>query len=210
MRFFEMLASGAALLSSAVAVTIDTYPSSGVEAGKSYTITYSPKDQPATFILRQGLSSNLNTIATLGQGSGGTFTWTPSASLANLPNYALEIQQGSEINYSGQFGLTGGSNAPISSALSSASAALSSAASVSPASASTTAAPSASVPASSGANSTVASATLSKTTSAHPSKSTSTTTGASAPPQSTGAASMMQSSPLALLFGAVAAFAYLG
>lgn len=65
MRFFEIVVSGAALISSAFAVTIDTYPSS-VEAGKTYTITYSPKDAPATFILRKGLSTDLTTIATIG------------------------------------------------------------------------------------------------------------------------------------------------
>jgi len=69
MRFFEIVVSGAALVSSALAVTIDTYPTSGVEAGKSYTITYSPKDAPATFVLRKGASGNLDTVGTI-----GTFT----------------------------------------------------------------------------------------------------------------------------------------
>lgn len=66
MRFFEIVVSGAALVSSALAVTIDTYPTSGVEAGKSYTITYSPKDAPATFVLRKGASGNLDTVGTIG------------------------------------------------------------------------------------------------------------------------------------------------
>jgi hypothetical protein len=66
MRFFEIVVSGAALLSSAFAATIDTYPSSGVEAGKSYTVTYSPKDATVTFILRKGLSTNLDTVGTIG------------------------------------------------------------------------------------------------------------------------------------------------
>jgi hypothetical protein len=66
MRFFEIVVSGAALISSAFAVTIDTYPTAGVEAGKSYTITYSPKDQSATFVLRKGPSTDLQTIATIG------------------------------------------------------------------------------------------------------------------------------------------------
>jgi hypothetical protein len=66
MRFFEIVVSGAALISSAFAVTIDTYPTSGVEAGKSYTITYSPKDQSATFVLRKGLSTDLQTVGTIG------------------------------------------------------------------------------------------------------------------------------------------------
>lgn len=212
MRFFEIVVSGAALISSAFAVTIDTYPTS-VEAGKSYTITYSPKDAPATFILRKGAPGNLDTIGEVGTGTGGSFTWQVSSTLANGANYALQVKQGSEENYTGLFGLTGGSNA-VSSAASSASAAASSAsAAVSSIRASassvvasiTSAAASASASASSGMNSTVASATLSKTPSA--SKPASTTGGS--PPESTGAASMLSASPLAIVLGAVAAFAYL-
>lgn len=60
MRFFETILSGAALFAAAMAVTIDTYPSSGAVAGQTYTITYSPKDNtPTTFILRYGDSGNL-------------------------------------------------------------------------------------------------------------------------------------------------------
>jgi hypothetical protein len=66
MRFFEIVVSGAALLSSAFAATIDTFPTAGVEAGKSYTITYSPKDSSATFILRKGVSTDLGTVGTIG------------------------------------------------------------------------------------------------------------------------------------------------
>jgi hypothetical protein len=217
MRFFEIVVSGAALISSAFAVTIDTYPTAGVEAGKTYTITYSPKDQAATFILRKGLSTDLQTVATVGTGSGGNFTWTVDKDLPNASNYALEVKQGDQINYSAQFPLTGGSTAAISSALSSASAALSSAASVassirsSAASAITSAASSASASASvvpsSGSNTTVSTATLSKSATPSASKPASTTGGG--PPQSTGAASMLESSPLAIIFGAIAAFAFL-
>lgn len=209
MRFFEIVVSGAALISSAFAVTIDTFPSS-VEAGKSYTITYSPKDAPATFILRKGLSTNLGTIGEIGTGTGGSFTWQVSSTLANGADYALQVKQGSEENYSGQFGLSGGSNA-VSSAASAAASSASAAVSSVRASASsviasiTSAAASATPSASSGLNSTVASATLSKTPSA--SKPASTTGGS--PPESTGAASMLSASPLAIILGAVAAFAYL-
>jgi len=66
MRFFEVVVSGAALLSGAFAATIDTYPTGGVQAGQTYTITYSPKDVSATFILRRGLSTNLDTVGTIG------------------------------------------------------------------------------------------------------------------------------------------------
>jgi hypothetical protein len=66
MRFSQVIISGAALLSSAFAATIDTYPTGGVQAGQTYTITYSPKDVAATFILRRGLSTNLDTVGTIG------------------------------------------------------------------------------------------------------------------------------------------------
>lgn len=68
MRFFGTVLAGAALFAGAMAqLAINDYPQNGVEAGKSYTITYSPKDQvPTEIILRQGPSGNLNTIATLG------------------------------------------------------------------------------------------------------------------------------------------------
>lgn len=66
MRFIQTLLTGAALVATALSqLTIDTFPSS-VEAGKTYTIAYSPKDNtPTTFILRKGLSTDLDTIETL-------------------------------------------------------------------------------------------------------------------------------------------------
>ena len=67
MRFFEIIVSGAALLSTAFAATIDTYPTGGVVAGQTYTITYSPKDQQVTFVLRRGLATNLDTVGTIGR-----------------------------------------------------------------------------------------------------------------------------------------------
>ncbi|KAF2831671.1 hypothetical protein CC86DRAFT_452656 [Ophiobolus disseminans] len=217
MRFFEVVVSGAALISTAFAATIDTYPTAGVEAGKTYTVTYSPKDQPVTFVLRRGLSTNLDTVGTLGTATGGSFSWTVASNLANAPNYALEVrQEGSAPNYSGQFGLTGGSGS-LSSAIASASSAASAAASSAAASASaaissirasaSSVAASATILPSAGANSTIVSPTISRTGSASV-RPTGTGTG-TAPPESTGAASMLSSSPLALIFGAVAAFAYL-
>lgn len=212
MRFFEIVVSGAALISSAFAVTIDTYPTTGVEAGKSYTITYSPKDQPATFILRKGLSTDLQTIATVGTGQGGSFTWTVDKALPNGADYALQVTQGSEINYSGQFPLTGGS-ASVSSAASSGSQTSTTVVTSKTTESSTvvitrsTAAPSGSIVPSAGSNSTVSQPTLSRTPSASASRPASTTGGN--PPESTGAAAMLSASPFAAIFGAIAAFAYL-
>ncbi|KAH7076800.1 Ser-Thr-rich glycosyl-phosphatidyl-inositol-anchored membrane family-domain-containing protein [Paraphoma chrysanthemicola] len=219
MRFFEIVVSGAALISSAFAVTIDSYPTAGVVAGQTYQITYSPKDAPATFVLRKGASNNLDTVGTIGTGTGGTFSWTVDKSLPNDGSYALQVNQGSDVNYSGQFPLTGGSNAPassasaaLSSALASASAAVSSvrASASSVAASLSSAAASASISPSAGTNSTISSATLSASRTASASASR-TPTGSSSggPPQSTGAASALDASPLALIFGAVAAFAYL-
>lgn len=216
MRFFEIVVSGAALISSAFAVTIDSYPTAGVVAGQTYQITYSPKDAPATFVLRKGSSTALDTVGTIGTGTGGTFSWTVDKSLPNDGTYALQVIQGDQNNYSGQFPLTGGStavssaSAAVSSALSSASAAVSSvrASASSVAASLSSAAASASVSHSAGSNATISSATLSVSRTASASR---TPTGSSSggPPQSTGAASALDASPLGLIFGAIAAFAYL-
>lgn len=215
MRFFQTILSGAALIAAAAALTIDTFPAN-VVAGETYTVTYSPKDNtPTTFILRQGPSGNLNTIETLTTtATGGSFSWTVKSTYANQPNYALEIRQGDVINYSGQFPLTGGSGSAASSAASSSRASASSAAASSASAALSSAISSthasASIVPSSGANSTVASATLSQSrTAAASGTSRPTSSTTSGPPQSTGAASSLSSSPLAAIFGAFAAFAYL-
>lgn len=214
MRFFQTILSGAALIAAAAALTIDTFPAN-VVAGETYTVTYSPKDNtPTTFILRQGPSGNLNTIETLTTtATGGSFSWTVKSTYANQPNYALEVRQGDVINYSGQFPLTGGSGSAASSAASStrasASSAAASSASAALSSAISSSHASASIVPSSGANSTVASATLSQSrTAAASGTSRPTSSTTSGPPQSTGAASSL-SSPLAAIFGAFAAFAYL-
>ena len=66
MRFFETLLTGAALVAAALALEINDFPSK-VEPGKTYEITYSPKDNtPTTFKLRTGPDNNLDpAIATL-------------------------------------------------------------------------------------------------------------------------------------------------
>jgi len=79
MRFFQVVISSAALLSAAFAKpTIDTYPTAGVEAGKSYPITYSPKDATVTFVLRRGAADNLDTVATIGKSRPRKVTETMS------------------------------------------------------------------------------------------------------------------------------------
>lgn len=236
MRFFQVVASGAALIAAALALEINQFPAGGVKAGTTYTITYSPKsDTPTTFILRKGVSTDLGTVGTLTTtATGGSFSWTVADDLVNGADYALEIrQEGQAPNYSAQFGLTGGETASassaiasaVSSAVSSVRSSASSAASASSASASlsslissvaSSAAASATASMSAGMNSTISTATLSRsasgsaTGSATATGSASSTNTAGGPPESTGAASMLGSSPMALLFGAVGAFAFLG
>jgi hypothetical protein len=233
MRFFQMVASSAAFIAAALALEINTYPTTGVVAGQTYQVTYSPADNtPTTFILRKGVSTNLDTLATItSTATGGTFSWTVPKDLADGSDYALEIRRGDEMNYSGQFGLTGGSAAASSSAAASASASSASAYSVSSviaskaSSASSAASASASVSSmissmvSSAAsasgtgavtashNGTVSSATLSR--SATGSRATGSATGSASIPESTGAASSLSTAPLALLLGAAGAFAFL-
>ncbi|KAF2626830.1 hypothetical protein BU25DRAFT_411358 [Macroventuria anomochaeta] len=226
MRFFQMVASSAALIAAALALEINKYPTDGVVAGQTYTVTYSPADNtPTTFILRKGLSTDLGTIGPLtSTATGGTFSWTVSKDLVNGADYALEIRQdGQTPNYSGQFGLTGGSAAASSSAAASASASSASAYSVSSVIASrassASSAASASASLSSLTSSVVSSAHASATgtgavTVSHNGTVSSATlsrsaTGSAAIPESTGAASSLSSAPLALLFGAAGAFAFL-
>ncbi|KAL6703731.1 hypothetical protein ACN47E_009112 [Coniothyrium glycines] len=207
MRFFETLLSGAALVTAAFALQITSYPSSGVVAGRTYTIEYIPADNtPTTFILRQGASGNLNTIATLtNSATGGSFEWTPSTDLVNFPDYALQIRQDETINYSGQFPLTGGSElvSAVSSAASSAVASVASSVSaqISSIIASRASSAAASITPSASSNGTaISSATLSRSASG--------TSSASIPQQSTAGASSLASSPLAAVL-AFAGFAYL-
>ena len=66
MRFFETILSAAAFAAFAAALEINDFPADGVVAGQTYTITYSPADDtPTTFILRQGTSTDLDTVGTL-------------------------------------------------------------------------------------------------------------------------------------------------
>ena len=83
-----------------------THVPNPITDGEKQAITYSTNDtqSPVTIILRQGDSNNLQTVETLTKSSvGGQFIWTPSASLPNGNDYALEITQGSQMNYYGPF-----------------------------------------------------------------------------------------------------------
>ncbi|KAF2252987.1 hypothetical protein BU26DRAFT_501256 [Trematosphaeria pertusa] len=217
MRFFDVVLSGAALISAAMAVQFTSFPTS-IEPGKTYTLEWTPADDtPTTIKLRQGDPNDLDTIATLtDSATGGSYEWTVDASLPNANDYALEIdQEGADPNYSDLITLTGSSAEPSSSGSASPSATASETASSTEISTTvettttlitTATSASASVSSTIGSNSTIASATLSSTGSGSTSEPTSS---GGSPPQETNAAGMLGSSPLALIFGAVAAMAYL-
>lgn len=226
MRFFNSVLFAASALVSLVAAQSATlkftdFPST-VQAGKSYTIKYTSTElsSPATIVLRKGSSTNLNTISTLTTtATGGSFVWSVDASLADGNDYALMISQGTENNnYAGPIQLTGGSASAISSATSSGSASSASSAksalttiSTLTVSGNSTTIPTSSVSAKS--NSSVSTGSLSgsasRTSVTSAGSTGSTTTAAQGAPSSTGAAIALGSSPLALIFGAVAAMAYL-
>ena len=69
-----------------------------------------------SIILRQGPSDNLQDVETLTTNAqNGQFIWTPSTSLPNGNNYALQIKQGNEINYFGPFSVQGASSSASAS-----------------------------------------------------------------------------------------------
>ncbi|KAK6395098.1 hypothetical protein LTR65_001287 [Meristemomyces frigidus] len=118
-----LIVSGLAVLSAAQsAVLTFTHVPNPVTDGATQAITYSTNDttSPVTIILRKGLSTDLKTVSTLTtSATGGQFIWTPSTSLADGTDYALEITQGSQFNYFGPFQVQGAVASAVSSASSS-------------------------------------------------------------------------------------------
>ncbi|KAI1972355.1 hypothetical protein LOZ51_006723 [Ophidiomyces ophidiicola] len=102
MHFFKTLLAGAALVASAVAqgkLAFTSFPAD-VKVGSPVTVTWSggALNTPVTITLRKGPSNNLKDVAV-------------------LTNYALQITQGDQINYTGLFAISGGSGTlPSSSA----------------------------------------------------------------------------------------------
>ncbi|KAF2121585.1 hypothetical protein BDV96DRAFT_627889 [Lophiotrema nucula] len=67
-----------------------------VEAGKTYNITYSPKDEIlTTFYLMSGPGDNLVNLGTIGSRiTGGTFPWRVNDTLERGINYTIQLMQG--------------------------------------------------------------------------------------------------------------------
>ena len=107
MYYFSGLLA-AALFAVAGAVRFDLPPGglSPIE-GQPIQISYSQAEGPVTITLKNGPVGDLQTVDVIGDGPAGegSITWTPEG----LPSgtYALEIQDGSGINYSNSFSYQG-------------------------------------------------------------------------------------------------------
>lgn len=78
---------------------------SGITAGTPFNITWSGNTGPVNLLLKSGPSTDLVTSGTIASGvTDNYYLWTPSIS----GTFAIEIQDGSDINYSSQFPVTGG------------------------------------------------------------------------------------------------------
>ncbi|KAI1504340.1 Ser-Thr-rich glycosyl-phosphatidyl-inositol-anchored membrane family-domain-containing protein [Biscogniauxia marginata] len=77
-----------------------------IEVGKPFEITWADATGPVTITLKTGAENDLKTVTDLAAGQTDTsFTWTPSTALSG--NYALQISDGTDINYSPMFSLDG-------------------------------------------------------------------------------------------------------
>lgn len=114
MRFSITLLTAATFVTAAFATFENpiSHPdaASSLVAGESFEIKWNPTTEgPITLLLKAGPSGNLNTLATIVQNAPntGSFLWTPAASLPAGTDYAIEIRakDGTEVNYTPQFGV---------------------------------------------------------------------------------------------------------
>ncbi|EFE34773.1 extracellular matrix protein, putative [Trichophyton benhamiae CBS 112371] len=227
MQLFQTLLAGAALIAAVAAErpAFTTFPKDP-RVGEPITVTWAGGNPNA----RKKTDTNVITA----QATGGSCTFTLPASLPSGPDYALQIKQGDETNYTGQFSITGGHGAPSSAPASTTTAAPSSSSSGEPSKPVTkpavTSTPHASMTMSNSANHTTMTTMTSKPSSPTPSMGTATTTSdrnttmssqtltsqsesatltPSATPTGNAASLTALSSPLALIMAGLVAFAYL-
>ncbi|OAL74566.1 extracellular matrix protein [Trichophyton violaceum] len=238
MQLFQTLLAGAAVIAAVAAErpAFTSFPKD-LKVGQPVTVTWAGGNSNAPFdiTLRQGPSDDLHdVIVVCAQATGGSCTFTLPSSLPSGANYALQIKQGGDVNYTGLFSITGGHGTPSSAPASTTTAAPSSSSSgeptkpvTKPAVTSTT---HASMTMTNSANHTTMTTMTSKPSSATPSMGTATTTSdrnttmssqtltsqsesatltPSATPTGNAASLTALSSPLALIMAGLVAFAYL-
>jgi len=227
-----LLSALAAFATAQSAVLSFTNVPNPVTDGQAQAITFRTNDtsSPISITLRQGLAGNLQDVEVLtSDAKDGQFVWTPSTSLPNGNDYALQITQNDQVNYFGPFVVQGASaSASAYKPSSMSSSMMSASASAMPmpsANGTTTAAPVTSAgtaPMASGTgvsmsrNTTMSIATLTATTTSSRSSASTTNdagfqgTGTNTDaPESTGAASSFQVGSGIALFGAIAAGIFL-
>lgn len=113
MLFTRLAVTSAALFAVALAQTKVAFTSvpAVVRAGDSYNITWGGGNgDPVSLTLRKGNPDDLETIEVLADNvRGNSYEWTVDEDLDTASDYALQIVQGlNNINYSGQFSVSGG------------------------------------------------------------------------------------------------------
>ena len=109
----------AALAAAQSKVLTFTHVPNPVTDGQPQAITYTTNDtlHPVTIILRKGVTTDLTTVEVLTDNSyGGQYIWKPAVSLPDGDDYALEITQGTQINYYGPFIVQGANPKSVSAA----------------------------------------------------------------------------------------------
>ncbi|KAI3323589.1 hypothetical protein HD806DRAFT_497274 [Xylariaceae sp. AK1471] len=88
----------------------------GIEAGKTFEITWADAQGPVTLTLKNGPEGNLKTVSTITtNASGKSFEWPVDPALPT-GKYAIEISDGTDSNYSGMFDVEGGAVSTSSTA----------------------------------------------------------------------------------------------
>ncbi|KAJ8120424.1 hypothetical protein ONZ43_g2864 [Nemania bipapillata] len=162
----------------------------GIEAGSTFEITWDDAEGPVTLTLKDGSENNLQTVQTITtNASGDSFVWAVDPALVT-GDYAIEIDDGTDMNYSKMFTVDGvaatsssvSSSATVSSTSSSASASSTSSETSSTESSSTTTSSSAtSTTTSTTVTSTTVSTSVTRTTSSTPTSTTSEAAQTSVP-----------------------------
>lgn len=113
-----LLSALAALATAQSSVLSFTRVPNPVTDGQVQVLLYSTNDttSPVTILLRKGLSSNLQTVYTVTENAqNGQYLWTPPTWIADDTDYALEIMQGTQVNYYGPFTIQGSQPAAVAS-----------------------------------------------------------------------------------------------
>ncbi|KAI0600898.1 Ser-Thr-rich glycosyl-phosphatidyl-inositol-anchored membrane family-domain-containing protein [Biscogniauxia sp. FL1348] len=98
------LAALAGLANAKVILTNTNYDD--IQVGKAFEITWADAEGPVTILLKNGAENDLKDVSTITSGqTSGSFSWTPSSDLSG--NYAFEITDGVDVNYSQMFTLNG-------------------------------------------------------------------------------------------------------